>query len=134
MANAVVTVLLLILFIGYAVFFALWNPGLVPVTGFSWAGVNYGLQVPVFILPLAGLLIGAIVMAVAMASPWSSMKRDLSATKEQLEAERACAKERAEQIETLRKQINELKKRASRSKKPAATAAGGSASAPDEDA
>lgn len=109
MANAVVTVLLLIVFVIYAVFFALWNPGVVPVTGFSWAGVDYGLPVPLFMVPLAGLLIGAIIMAIAMASPWSSMKRRLDATKDQLEAERACAKERAERIESLRRRVNELK-------------------------
>lgn len=108
MANAVVTVLLLIVFVVYAVFFALWNPAVVPVTGFSWAGIDYGLPVPLFVLPLAGLLIGAIIMAVAMVNPWSSMRRSLSATTQQLEAERARSQERAKKIEGLRKRVNDL--------------------------
>lgn len=102
MGNAVATVLLLIVFIAYAVFFALWNPLVVPVTGFSWAGVNYGQSVPLFMLPLAGLLIGAIVMAIAMAGPWGSMKC-------KLDAERAAVKERTERIEALRRRIEDLK-------------------------
>lgn len=132
MANAVVTVLLLILFIAYAVFFSLWNPGVVPVTGFSWAGTDYGLSVPIFMLPLAGLLIGAIIMAIALAAPWSSMKQNLSNTTEQLESERACSKERSEEARALRKRVSELKAEAQRPEPPAASPA--PPDLPDQDA
>jgi uncharacterized integral membrane protein len=131
MGNAIATVVLLIIFIIYAVFFAVWNPDVVSVTGFSWAGTNYGLPVPIFILPLAGLLLGAIVMAIAMISPWSSMKRSHGATKQQLDTERSRSKRRGQKIQALQKRINELETRAQEAEPAASSEA---SSEPDEEA
>ncbi len=131
MGNAVATVVLLIIFIVYAVFFAVWNPDVVSVTGFSWAGTNYGLAVPIFILPLAGLLIGAIVMAIAMINPWSSTKRSLGATKQQLDVERSRSKQRGQKIQALQKRINELETRVQKAEPAASDEA---PSEPDEEA
>lgn len=113
MAQAVFTVLALIIFIGYAVLFALWNPTMVKVVGFYWRGEQY-LEMPVWILPLIGLAIGAIVMAIAMWSPWTSLKRALQATREQLDMERERGKERAAKLKALRERAIKLEARLER--------------------
>ncbi len=106
MAQAIVTVLILLIVIVYAVFFSLWNAGTIPITGLVWMGQELGHNaVPVFLLPLAGVLIGAIVMAIAIAAPWSSLKSKLAACQDQLDAERARSSERARKLEALNKRL-----------------------------
>ncbi|NLO06486.1 MAG: hypothetical protein GX131_11735 [candidate division WS1 bacterium] len=106
MGQAILTVLILLIFVAYAVFFGVWNPELVPVrTWYMNADMTWGAQVPLFVLPLAGLVFGAIIMAIAMSAPWSSMRRRLSAVEEHLETERARSRDRAEKIEELKERI-----------------------------
>jgi uncharacterized membrane protein YgaE (UPF0421/DUF939 family) len=111
MAQAIVTVLILLIFVAYAVFFAIWNAGItITVTGFYLAeGMQWGFQdVPLIVLPLIGVVVGAIVMAIAVGAPWSSLKSKLTATEDQLEAERARMKECARKVEALKKRVREL--------------------------
>ncbi len=105
MAQAIVTVLLVILFAAYAIFFALWNPAMVEVVGF-YDGTNaWGAPVPLFVLPLAGMAIGAILMAIAMVAPWRSVRRDLAQTRERLAEEERRSTSRGKTIRDLRQQL-----------------------------
>ena len=63
MGQAIVTVLVLIAVVVYAVFFAFWNQDFVHVIGFQWGGQDTGQDMQVAVLPLLGLAVGAVVMA-----------------------------------------------------------------------
>lgn len=125
MAQAVITVLILILFVAYAVFFAVWNPDMVQVVGFEMGGSPMGAQVPMFVLPLAGLLIGAIVMAIAMVTPWSWTRRALKDKSDELEAEKRRSAKRAQQIESLQERVSGLKNQLEGRSQPSAARSGG---------
>jgi flagellar motor component MotA len=132
MAQAIVTVLILLIFVGYAVFFALWNPGTIPVVGYYVTeAMSGGAQVPVFVLPLAGVLIGAIIMAIAISTPWSSLKSRLAAVQNQLEAERSRSQERGRRIEQLKSRLQKLE---ARTPSASDTVDGEDLAPPDEDA
>lgn len=114
MAQAVLTVLLLIIFIAYAVLFAMWNPQVLEVTGFRFGmdpGPGWAAWVPIWALPLAGLAIGAIIMALVIAMPWASMRRTLEATRERLGVEQARSQERAKKVKALQERVAQLKAR-----------------------
>ncbi|MGC9318412.1 MAG: hypothetical protein ACP5KN_10330 [Armatimonadota bacterium] len=117
MAQAVFTVLVLIVFIAYAVFFALWNPEMVRVVGLN-LGRDMYTNMPLWMLPLAGLAIGAIVMAIAMWSPWAFLKRALQATREQLETERERSSDRAAKLKALRERAIKLEAKLERQAEP----------------
>jgi len=109
MAQAIVTVLILLIFVVYAVFFSLWNAGTVSVTGYYLSqDINGGAPVPLFLLPLAGLLVGAIIMAIALSAPWSSLKSKLVAAEDRLQAEQARCKDRGRKIEALKNRVVKL--------------------------
>lgn len=109
MAQAIVTVLILLIFVLYAVFFAIWNPGTITVVGlYITQGMSWGADVPLFVLPLAGVIIGAIVMAIAVSAPWSSLKSKLAAAHDQLDAERARAKDCAAKLEAMKSRLQKV--------------------------
>ncbi|MFW6155799.1 MAG: hypothetical protein ACOC7J_00655 [Armatimonadota bacterium] len=105
MAQAIVTVLILLIFVAYAVFFSMWNADPIEITSLvDLSGTPIGAELPVFIVPLAGVVVGAIVMAIAVSAPWSSLKSKLAAAEDQ----RAAARERAEECE---RRLDSLKSR-----------------------
>ena len=107
MAQAVVTMLILIIVVAYAVFFATWNPEVVRVVSLRFSGQDLVGEVPLWMLPLAGLALGAIVMAFVMWTPWSSMKRMLIATRERLGAEQARNKDLTARLKACRERLKQ---------------------------
>ena len=121
MAQAIVTVLILLIFVAYAVFFAIWNPGTITVVGlYLTQGMSWGATVPLFVLPLVGVLVGAIVMAIAISAPWSSLKSRLGAVEDQLDAERARSNDATQKAEALRDRVRKLQAQAQAAQQPAA--------------
>ncbi len=109
MAQAIVTVLIVLIFIGYAVFFAIWNPGTIEITSlYIQQGLSWGATVQVFVIPLIGAVFGAILMALTISAPWSSLKAKLGAAEDRLEAERTRSKERARKNEALKSRVLKL--------------------------
>jgi len=129
MAQAIVTVLILLIFVAYAVFFSLWNAGMITVVGFFWPQA-FTADVPIFVLPLAGLLIGAIVMAIAISAPWSSLKSKLIAAQDQAEAARSRVDECEQKVQALRSRLQKMQAQAQAQGSPEAQ----SASAASEEA
>lgn len=107
MAQAIVTVLILLIFVAYAVFFSLWNAATISIVGWGFWPQEMGAELPVFVVPLAGVVVGAIVMAIAIGAPWSSLKSKLNAAEDQLSAERTRMKECARKVEALKKRLRE---------------------------
>ena len=108
MATTILTVIVLILIAGYAAFFAVWNPDVVEIVTLRYPGGDLWESAPVWTLPLAGLLIGAIVMAIALSGPWSTMRRAATLARGQLKAERDKSNKRAKKVNALNKRVKEL--------------------------
>ncbi|HUS80206.1 MAG TPA: hypothetical protein VM283_02995 [Armatimonadota bacterium] len=111
MALTVLTVLILILIAGYAAFFAAWNPDVINAVLLRYSAGDVLQSTPLWVLPLVGLLVGAIVMAFALYGPWSQMRRTTAVAREQLAAEREKSNQRAKKVNALIKQVKELKGR-----------------------
>jgi len=109
MALTVLTVVILILIAAYAAFFAMLNPQLINVATLRDTHNVYWQTVPVWVLPVAGLLIGALVMALALWGPWSQMRRASAFARQQLAAEREKSNQRAKRVNALLKQVKQLK-------------------------
>ncbi len=127
MAQAIVSVLVLIIIVAYAVFFSFWNPEIVNVTSFEALGTTLSGDVALWLLPLAGLAVGAIVMALAMWTPWSSMKRTLAAGRERLGVEQERSQDLAKKLKALRQRLDKF-----RTQPPAAQEAEGATELPDD--
>lgn len=134
MAQAIVTVLILLIFVIYAVLFSLWNAGMIAVIGWNYWPQQAWAEVPKFVLPLAGLLIGAIVMAIAMSAPWSSLKSRLAAAEDRLNAERTRSKERARKVEALKSRLQKLQAQTQPTPEPDEDKEIDELTPPDEDA
>jgi len=125
MAQAIVTVLIIILLLTYAGFFAFWNQGAVTVMGFSTdltGQAGWTSSVQLFLVPVVGMVVGAALMALIMSLPWTSMKRDLATMRERLGVEQARNKDLA----------TKLKAAGARLKKAQAVGAGADEPAGDE--
>lgn len=109
MAQAILTVLLVVILLAYGALFALWNQQVVTVVGASLSlqpgGPGFWASVPLFVLPMAGLVVGALLMAIIMGGPWSGMKRTVRATRERLAAEQARARELARRLKACQAQL-----------------------------
>lgn len=109
MAQAILTVLLVVILVAYGALFALWNQQVVSVVGASLSlqpgGPGWVASIPMFALPIAGLVVGALLMAIIMGGPWASMKRTVAATRERLAAEQARAKELARRLKACQTQL-----------------------------
>jgi len=108
MAITVLTVIILILIAGYAAFFAAWNPEVVDVVTLRYGATGFAQSTPVWALPLVGLLIGAVVMAIALSGPWATMRRAAALARRQLKAERDKSNQRAKKINALNRRIKQL--------------------------
>jgi len=73
MARAALMVLILLVVMAYVSFFLAWNAAPTPIT--TWElGAKYTQDMPVGLLFIAGVLIGAVTMAVALWGPWQALK------------------------------------------------------------
>jgi uncharacterized membrane protein YciS (DUF1049 family) len=109
MGQAIVTVLVLIAVVVYAVFFALWNQEVVQVVGFQFGGQAYVQSMPIAFLPLLGLVVGAVVMALSLWAPWATIKRAAVTAQGQLALEKKRSNDRAKKADALSKQLKQLK-------------------------
>ncbi|MFO8082270.1 MAG: hypothetical protein R6V07_18470 [Armatimonadota bacterium] len=109
MAQAIVTVLILLIFVAYAVFFSMWNADPIEITSLvDLSGTPIGAELPVFVVPLAGVVVGAIVMAIAISAPWSSLKSKLAAAEDQLGAARERAEECERRLDSLKSRLQKM--------------------------
>jgi len=74
MFKVIFKVIVTLLFLGYAAFFLSWNMVPQEIIGWNLMGVKYTQSLPTGSLGFAGLLAGAIVMAIAAWSAWATQK------------------------------------------------------------
>lgn len=109
MGQAIVTVLVLIIVVIYAVLFAFWNQEVVEVVSLQIPGQTFVQTMPLAFLPLVGLVVGAVVMAVSLWGPWASAKRAVAITTSQVDVEKQRSNERAKKVNRLIEQVKQLK-------------------------
>lgn len=101
MPKLVLISLLLVVVLGYAMAFVSWNSTPVTVVGFQWGSEAFWQTMPLAYLPLAGIGIGVVGMALACLSQWSSSRSQLRKLSAQVQKAR-------EVIEYQKKRISEL--------------------------
>ncbi|MCX7598217.1 MAG: hypothetical protein N2512_05045 [Armatimonadetes bacterium] len=101
MPKLVVVSILLVVVLGYAMAFVSWNSTPVSVVGFRWGNEAFWETIPVAYLPLAGIGIGVVAMALASLSQWSASRGQLKKLSSQVQKAR-------EVIEFQKKRIAEL--------------------------
>lgn len=109
MGQAIVTVLVLIIVVIYAVLFAFWNQEVVEVVSLQIPGQTFVQKMPLAFLPLVGLVVGAVVMAVSLWGPWASAKRAVAIATSQVDVEKQRSNERAKKVNRLIEQVKQLK-------------------------
>jgi uncharacterized integral membrane protein len=74
MGRAILMVFILLLVMAYLSLFLAWNAKLQPVV--TWQlGAQYTQELPIGVLFILGVVVGAVAMAAALTSPWNALKR-----------------------------------------------------------
>ena len=111
MWRAVALVLALLVVMAYLSLFLAWNAKLQPVV--TWQlGAQYTQELPIGLLFIAGVLVGAVAMALALTGPWNALKAGENHQRTLLD--RAKAK-----LKTQQDQIAKLKAKAAEEAEPA---------------
>lgn len=101
MPKLVVVSILLVVVLGYAMAFVSWNSTPVTVVGLRWGNEAFWETIPLAYLPLAGIGIGVVAMALACLSQWSASRGQLRKLSAQVQKAR-------EVIEFQKKRLSEL--------------------------
>lgn len=101
MPRLVIASIILVLLLAYAVMFATWNLEPVKVVGLRFGGQEYWENVPVAYLPLIGVIVGVVVMAVAAYVQWQGNRAVIGKLNQQVSRAR-------EVVEQQKKRISEL--------------------------
>ena len=117
MIKSIIVVVVLLAGLCYSAFFLTWNSETkVDLVTLRAGGDPFWIQaVPVGFLPLAGLVIGALIMAVAAIGPWAAQRRaaklaeaKLAKAVEKFNEQKGRLSARAEEIARLEARIAEL--------------------------
>ncbi len=118
MAQAIMTMLILIIVVVYAVFFATWNPDVVRAVSFRFGSQELGDTVPLWVLPLVGLAVGALIMAFMMWTPWAAMKRTVATLRERLGIEQARNKDLAAKLKAAGARLKKAQAAGAKTEEP----------------
>ena len=127
MPKLVLVSVLLVVVLGYAMAFVSWNSTPVTVVGFRWGGEAFWQAVPVAYLPLVGIGIGVVAMALASLSQWGAYRSQVRKLSGQVQKAR-------EVIEHQKRRISELEAALEQLRAEQAQAAAELARAPDQPA
>jgi type VI protein secretion system component VasK len=105
MFRAVATVLVLVLVCGYLALFLSWNAAPQPVTGLQIGDSKYVQPMPVGLLFIAGVLVGAVAMAVALWAPWKALKAGELQQQELIQRAKSKLKAQDTKIKELTRQL-----------------------------
>ena len=107
MLRAVVTVLVLLVVCAYLALFLSWNSDPQPITTLQ-LGSKYVQQMPVGLLFIAGLLVGAVAMALALWGPWNALRTSEAQQKTLVQRAKSRLKSQGETIAELTEKLDEL--------------------------
>jgi hypothetical protein len=107
MARAVLTVLILLVVIAYLSLFLAWNAEPTPITTLEAGQSKYTQDLPVGLLFIVGLMVGAVAMAVALWGPWQALKTSEERQRALVEKAKSKLKSQSKEIEALTEELEE---------------------------
>lgn len=105
MARAVAMVLILLVVIGYLSLFLAWNATPTPITTLQAGESRYTQELPIGLLFIAGVMVGALAMAVALWGPWKAVKASEEQQRALVERAKAKLKSQSKEIKALTEEI-----------------------------
>ena len=117
MTGRIVKMLLVVIIVGYAALFVMWNAGYVAVCGIVWPPTRQAARwvedLPVGSLPLIGAVLGAVLMAIATWGEWARQRTTARRADAQVQKAKAKLQELVEKIKQQQSQIEQLQARLS---------------------
>ena len=136
MGKVILKVLLLLIIVGYAALFLVWNPNYVTVCGLVWPPVPQGErwieQLPLGSLPLMGAVLGVILMAIAAWGEWARQKATADQARAQVQKAKVKLQELVGKIKEQHSQIQELQRQVGEPEPAAEPEAVGGEGAPSD--
>jgi uncharacterized membrane-anchored protein YhcB (DUF1043 family) len=108
MLRAVAIVLVLVVVCGYLALFLSWNATPQPVTTLQLGASSYEQAMPVGLLFIVGVLVGAIAMALALWNPWIALKATQAQQQELIQRAKSKLKSQDAKIKELTRNLEEL--------------------------
>jgi uncharacterized integral membrane protein len=133
MVRVIVTVLVLLIILGYAAMFLSWNQEAVTVTGCKWGAQGYVEDVPLGALILGGLLAGAILMAGFSLGAYQSQKSQCATAQAKVALAKKKLDELVAKVKQQREKIAQLEKAGAAPAAPAAERVGAACPAEAEE-
>jgi len=107
MLRAAVTVVVLVIVCGYLAAFLSWNAAPQPVTTLQMLGSKYEQAMPIGLLFIGGVLIGAVAMALALWSPWNVLKAEQAQQRDLIQRAKAKLKSQDTKVKELTRKLEE---------------------------
>ncbi len=112
MLRAAAMVLVVLLVCGYLALFLSWNAAPQPVTTLQAGDSKYVQAMPVGLLFIAGVVVGAVAMAVALWGPWNALKAGEAQQKELIQRAKSKLKSQDTKIKELTRELEAQASRA----------------------
>ncbi|MBM3475742.1 MAG: hypothetical protein FJX75_20950 [Armatimonadetes bacterium] len=107
MLRAVLIVLFLVVVCAYVALFLSWNATPQPVTMLQMSGSKYEQAMPIGLLFIVGVLVGAGAMALALWNPWNNLKAAELQQRELVQRAKSKLKSQQEKIKELSRDLQE---------------------------
>jgi signal transduction histidine kinase len=102
MLRAVVTLIVLLLVCAYAALILSWNAALQPpITVLQVGASQYQQTMPIGLLLMGGVLVGAVAMALALWSPWNALKHAEAQQRELVQRAKSKLKAQSDKLKEL---------------------------------
>lgn len=108
MLKVIFKVIVALLFLGYAAFFLSWNMAPQEIITWNLLGVKYTQLLPVGSLGFAGLLLGAIIMAISCWSAWATQKATVNKAVATVKKAKVKLQAQLDMINELRGEVERL--------------------------
>lgn len=108
MLKVVISVLIALLIVAYGAAFLAWNMTAQEVVGWQAFGVRYSQHLPVGSLVFVGLILGALIMAIAAGSTWAAQKARADKATAMVKKAKVKLQAQLDEINDLRDEIGRL--------------------------
>lgn len=108
MARAILTVFILLVVVAYLSLFLAWNAEPTPISTLEVGTSKYTQEMPIGLLFIAGVMVGALAMAGALWGPWKAIKASEENQRALVERAKAKLKSQSKEIKALTEELEEL--------------------------
>lgn len=108
MLKVIIKVVVALLFLAYGAFFLAWNMKAETIVGFQWGADTYSQILPVGALAFVGLIIGALIMAIAAWSSWATQKTTADRATAMVKKAKTKLQAQLDTINELRDEVDRL--------------------------